>query len=123
VALGIGINVDMRDFPDEIAGIATSMYLESGGSFDLRSVLDSVLRVFGPLYDQGQNGETAPIISRYKDLCLNIGRTVILTKAVTGERVTGTAFGVDDGGGLIIRLPDGGEYTARSGEISLREYQ
>ncbi len=107
VVLGIGVNVNIKDFPDELREIATSMYLETGRITDRRLVLSSILKIFGSLYDEASWDENAQVIGRYKELCLNIGKPVILTKAVTGERVEGVGADIDANGGLIIRLADG----------------
>ncbi len=51
LVIGIGINVSTQSFPDEIADIATSLYLEYGVALDKSAVLSEVLKSFAPLYD------------------------------------------------------------------------
>jgi BirA family biotin operon repressor/biotin-[acetyl-CoA-carboxylase] ligase len=119
VVLGIGVNVNIKAFPAGIAAIATSLYLETGETFDCSHIMESILEAFAPLYDKALEGDSALITARYKRLCLNIGKTAVLTNTVTGERIAGLALDVDGGGGLVMRLEDGSVYTARSGEVSI----
>ncbi|MDR1703237.1 MAG: biotin--[acetyl-CoA-carboxylase] ligase [Clostridiales bacterium] len=121
VVLGIGVNVNIKKFPTDIAGIATSMYLETGGAFDSVLIMESILQAFTPLYYKALDGDSALIIARYKQLCLNIGEVVTLTNTVTGERITGLVLDVDGGGGLVMRLEYGSVYTAWSGEVTFNE--
>ncbi|HEX7879969.1 MAG TPA: biotin--[acetyl-CoA-carboxylase] ligase, partial [Candidatus Eisenbacteria bacterium] len=56
VVLGIGVNVGQRaaDFPEELAGIATSMSIEAGRPVDRVLAFQSIVESFEQGYDQMQ---------------------------------------------------------------------
>jgi len=49
--LGIGINVNNESFPEEIRGIASSLRLECGRSFEKKEIIEAVWRRFYVYYD------------------------------------------------------------------------
>lgn len=46
VVIGIGINANMKEFPDEIKDIASSLYIESGKHVKRAYVIEAVGRYF-----------------------------------------------------------------------------
>jgi BirA family biotin operon repressor/biotin-[acetyl-CoA-carboxylase] ligase len=44
IVLGIGVNVNNAVFPEELNGLATSLYLETGKLWHLKSLLDEILQ-------------------------------------------------------------------------------
>ena len=49
--IGVGINVNMESFPEEMADKATSLYLESGHPFDRAQVVGLVMKHFEENYE------------------------------------------------------------------------
>ena len=49
--IGVGINVNMDSFPEEMADKATSLYLESGHLFDRAEVTGLVMKHFEENYE------------------------------------------------------------------------
>ena len=49
--IGVGINVNMESFPEEMADNATSLYLESGHPFDRAQVVGLVMKHFEENYE------------------------------------------------------------------------
>ena len=49
--IGIGLNVDQRTFPDELKEIATSLYLETGNSFEMELVTSRLISELEKLAD------------------------------------------------------------------------
>lgn len=52
VVVGIGINVNIREFPEEISSTATSLLLESGHSVRRAVLVDHVLRAWEEYYTE-----------------------------------------------------------------------
>lgn len=46
VIVGFGININQQSFNDEIKGIATSLYLETGISYDKNDIMDELIKQF-----------------------------------------------------------------------------
>ncbi len=50
--IGVGINVNMESFPEEMADKATSLYLESGHPFNRAQVVGLVMKHFEENYER-----------------------------------------------------------------------
>lgn len=110
--VGIGINVARREFPDELAPIATSLARAGASDLDraslaieLLSLLDEELAAF----------ERAPraIAARLREHDALCGRAVLLD----GDS-RGVADGIDESGRLRVRTADG-VVLANAGEVRL----
>ena len=101
--LGIGLNVNGLDFPDEIRGIATSLRLAAGGQamFDRNQLAATVLGEFGHLYPQDLGDEGFGEIQEFlhRRSCL-LGRKVGVTSA--GGEIEGLVEGFGPNGELIL---------------------
>lgn len=130
VVVGIGINVNTREFPMEIMETATSLLLEKGKLFDddqvkadmkvfNRSLLAAkVLEHLEPNYERFlQNGDMGFLLEEYNKMLINRHRQV---KIVGGrEELTGIAKGINEQGELLIETKDG-LIEICSGEVSVR---
>jgi BirA family biotin operon repressor/biotin-[acetyl-CoA-carboxylase] ligase len=105
--LGIGVNVTTREFPSELAGIATSLAL-SGVEEDTESVLAGLLRSL----DEWLGTPHARVLEAWRQ-----------RDALTGQRVRwaagdGVASGIDDSGALMVETSSGA-ITLDAGEVHL----
>ena len=57
-------------------------------------------------------------LPEYRSRSLLLGQEIVFSRA--GERFEAVAVGIDDDGGLQVRLADGRTDTLRSGEVSVR---
>ena len=120
VTVGMGINVNTREFPDDLKDIATSLYLETGRKYDRAGLLGQAMVRFEALYAEflEQGGVFAPFKERYRAKCLNIGKEV---KVIGGETYLATALDITPEGELIVKRKDNGaEEVVFSGEVSIR---
>jgi BirA family biotin operon repressor/biotin-[acetyl-CoA-carboxylase] ligase len=110
VIIGVGINVQPAAYPPDVALRATSLEGELGRAFDRGTVLGEVL---AGLWD-GVAG-----LERNRGDILQAWRAA--SPSATGTRVEwdmkhGTTAGIDDGGALLVKTPDGVERII-SGEL------
>lgn len=119
VVIGIGLNVNVCEFPQDIRNKATSMYLETGKTYDMQKIIDDILLSFAKYYDIFLKTSDMKLLKEeYNNSLINYNR---LVKAISsGEKMTGTALGIDDDGELVIRKNDGTIISIRSGEVSVR---
>lgn len=113
VVLGIGVNVCVD--PAALEGRATSIAGEAGVPADRLVVAAAVLaRLFDRL-DELESGAQRTLLDAWRARSVAWwGRDV---EVVCGaQRVRGTALDIDEGGGLVIRLPDGRRETILAGE-------
>ena len=59
--IGIGLNVNQTDFPEEITQTATSMALSTGQSFDRKAIFAELMSSLEALYLRARSGKTEQI--------------------------------------------------------------
>lgn len=111
LVLGIGINVNMGEFPLPLQGIATSMSLAAGRRFDRLRVLGAIFEEFASLYDSLPYG----LIDSYRPLCATLGARVKVE--CSGESVEDVAEDVDAAGALVLA---GGRVVSAGEVVHLR---
>jgi BirA family biotin operon repressor/biotin-[acetyl-CoA-carboxylase] ligase len=118
LVLGIGLNVNQErdDFPDEFRDQATSLRIETGRK---QSRLPLVLKLLGSLEELylafEQNG-FAPLRDELRQSSAVIGKRV--TVQVGAYTLEGTVEDLDDEGRLLMRLDTGSTTILTSGEVS-----
>lgn len=119
VVIGIGINLTVEDFPEEIKDKATSLKRECGLAPDTEQMAAAVLERFEENYERFlAAGNLSPFKEEYDRLLANKGREV---KVQEKEReLAGTCLGIDDAGELLVQTSDGSCETVFAGEVSVR---
>jgi BirA family biotin operon repressor/biotin-[acetyl-CoA-carboxylase] ligase len=103
---GIGINIGQRRFPDDLAALATSLFLETGLEFRRDDLLDALL-------------ESVTISSQEQVIEQWQARsTWARGKAVQVEGgITGITAGLTESGYLLVRTPQGHMETIIAGGV------
>lgn len=117
--VGIGINCRQtaRDFPVDIAKIATSLAMEAKRDIAPAGLIAAMIRSLQEM-DSRLLTEKQAILDAYRADCVTLGQSVSI---VRGDAVSyGTALDIDGDGGLLIRMTDGSLQTVSSGEVSIR---
>ena len=115
VVAGIGVNVGPMDFPEELAGVATSISNACGHAVGRSRFCAELINEMNALYPQLESGA---FMAESRARSNVIGREIDVLRG--GERYPATALDIDDAGSLIVRTPEGEIETLRSGEISVR---
>ena len=119
LACGVGINVNQKEFPEEVKKTADSLALELGTDVDREVLLASVLRHFLDCYDSFL--ETMDLRGQkelYESFLVNKGRVVEVLDP-KGEW-QGTAIGIEKTGELLVQRKDGSVEAVYAGEVSVR---
>lgn len=103
--LGIGINVNFTELPEEIAATATSIAIEKGIQVDIDDVLKHLLAELDIYYNVYRARGFAWILDKWMQYQTTIGKDV--TVGLSEGCVEGKAVAVDDTGSLIVELPSG----------------
>jgi len=115
VVLGIGINVNWTDLPQQLADSATSVALELGHCADLDECLNLVISRLEQAEALHRKGLGA-VLQSWRSFDATPGREVKLAR--NGKQVIGRAVGVDDRGHLVVDLPSGETVTlTAAGEL------
>lgn len=119
VVVGIGVNVNQTDFPEEIKDMASSICLEIGQEVNRAELLGTFLNIFEEYYEIFLETEDLSRLSdEYNQMLVNRGKEVKIIEK-DQERIL-TAIGIDNKGGLIVENKDGQRETIISGEVSVR---
>lgn len=109
--VGIGVNLSTTVFPDEITGIAGSVFPNDASRCEvIADITDNLLELC-------ENLSAPELIEEYKSRMFILGGTVEYIK--NGRRCRGVAADVNEAGNLIVELADGTDVLS-SGEISLK---
>ncbi len=118
VVVGIGINVNVKSFPDELKDLATSLYIETGKTYKRAAIMADVLEAFEAYYEIFLKTEDlSGIMEEYNSMLINIGKEVRVISPV--KEYMAVSKGINKNGELLI-IKDGKEETIVSGEVSVR---
>lgn len=119
VVVGVGINVNMTVFPDDIKDIAGSVYTQTGFKTDRGRVVAAVMKRFEDNYDAYmQTLDLSLLKKEYEERLINRDQTVKVLDP-RGE-YEATARGITLGGALVIEKEDGSVAEVNAGEVSVR---
>lgn len=119
VVAGIGINVNNRQFPPDLADKASSLLLETGREHNRASLICAVMEAFEGLYGELiKTGDLSRLRDEYNQSMVNLDRQVRVLSP--GREFEGTARGITAGGELMVEREDGTAALISSGEVSVR---
>ncbi len=122
VVVGIGVNVNQEtsDFPEEIRGIAGSIAMAVGHPVRRARLTACMIEEMDNLRRDWPSGR-ADYLRAYREMCISIGREVLVTDARhTGAFAKhGFCEAVNDDFSLRIRYEDGSYENVSSGEVSV----
>ena len=116
--IGVGINVNIKEFPEEMADKATSLYLESGKEFDRSQIPGLVMEAFEKYYEKfAATCDLSGLKEEYESILANYNQPV---RVLAKEPYEGVARGITDGGELLVEKTDGTIVAVSAGEVSVR---
>ena len=101
VIVGIGINVGVRKFPDELAEIATSVWRESGREIEREDLLEEVVKRMVHLV-AGIEGEFSDLLDAWRQRCALTGKWVACL--ISEQSAQGLVRGVSEAGELLLEI-------------------
>ncbi len=118
VVIGVGINVNARSYPPELADKATSFLLEAGHPFERKEVLARVLEIFEGYEELFEKTADLSLLKEdYESLLANKGEAV---RVLADPPFEGRALGIDERGRLLVKREDGSVVLVGAGEVSVR---
>ncbi|MEW6740403.1 MAG: biotin--[acetyl-CoA-carboxylase] ligase [Nitrospirota bacterium] len=117
IGIGININLEAGDMPDEIKACATSIKNESGDAQSRTLIAIEIIKELDRWYSMLLNSGKKPVIEEWLKLSSTIGRAV---KVTVGNNVfTGIAGTIDEEGMLMLKLPDNTVKKISAGDVTI----
>ena len=119
VTVGVGINVNRTEFPEEIRETASSLCLECGHTVKRAPLIAAVMERLEDNYDIFlRTLDLSGLLERYSALLVNRDREVMVLG--TKGQYRAYALGINSTGELIVRREDGSTEEIFAGEVSVR---
>lgn len=116
--LGIGVNVNppAGGFPDELSGLAGSIFDSQSYDADARSRLAA--QILQNFWDYYKNLAHKPFLSEYRERSMLLGRGIFVIEGDAVQKAQ--ALDIDDNCRLVVRFEDNAEKALSSGEVSIK---
>lgn len=119
VTVGVGINVNLTEFPEEIRETATSLCLECGHVVKRAPLIAAIMKRMEKNYEIFlKTGDLTGLMDKYSEMLVNKDRDVMILGVK--EQYRAHAIGINQTGELIVRREDGSEEAIYAGEVSVR---
>ena len=107
--IGIGANMQTEQFPPDVEN-AASLDADVSRADMIAAIADHLWEILDDGYES--------YIDYYRSHSMLLGKAITFIR--DGVTTPATAIGIDEIGGLVVRLEDGSVITLRSGEITVR---
>lgn len=119
VGIGINVNIDDNEFPEDIKQIASSLKIETKSKVSRQKLVGKILNNFEILYNKFVNDND---IKASIDICREnsavIGRDILVINH--GKSIKAKVLDIDKEGRLVVEYEDGSSENLISGEVSIR---
>lgn len=119
MGIGVNVNIEEKDFPEELRDIASSLLIEHGGKINRQELTAKILNNFEALYldflSSSSMKESIDICRSFSAILnkeINIIKNQVVTPALVKD--------IDDEGRLLVEYLDGRTEWLISGEVSIR---
>ncbi|KMT22038.1 biotin--[acetyl-CoA-carboxylase] ligase [Clostridium cylindrosporum] len=118
IIVGIGINVNQAEIPDEISHKATSLKVELSKHIERKIIVSNILNEFEKNYKVFKEDGIAPFIGELKKYSALIGKDVLISNPF--KTFNGKVVDIDSEGYLVVEDEDGNLQSIVGGDISIR---
>ena len=119
VVVGVGLNINQREFAEEIRDTATSFAAVLGRPLSRAKLTCSFWRHFEEIYETFlAHGGLGPLRAEYEETLVNRGREVRVLDPTAP--FVGRALGIEEDGALRVERADGKVLAVTAGEVSGR---
>jgi len=119
LGIGVDVNLDSADFPQDLRKTATSLKIESGQPVDRAELAVAILRELDGDYDRIRRGQFELVAAEWRQRCGTLGRQVTIH---IGDRVIrGRAESLDAEGALLLRTQHGRLERIIGGDVTMEK--
>ncbi len=113
---GVGLNVNQREFPPELAPVATSLFLETGAEQNPEFLLPALARSIESHLNILETSGATAVLRLFEAASSYVAGRRVRVELPAGE-ITGTTAGLTAEGFLRVRCGDGSEVTVTAGGV------
>ncbi len=117
IGMGLNVNHEREQFPEEIRDIATSLAIEKGEKINRARLIQEVMLKLETLYRQYLQHGFMPIKLLWEGYAISIGKEI--TARTLNGTIRGWARGITEEGVLILEDHDGAIHYIHSADISV----
>ena len=118
LGIGVNLNVDPEEFPEEFRSLATSLCAFAGRPINRAAFARRLYRRMESVLDLHAAAGFEALRKRYEAYFAMPGRRITVTGA-DGRAVHGVAVGIDDGAALLFERDDGARERVLAGDVTL----
>ncbi len=119
VIVGIGLNVNQYQFPEEIKNIAASLKLILKKKISIKSLSESIIREFHWIYNnQYKKNKLKNILKAWKMHSDTINKNVVVFSL--NKKIPGKATGIDEDCNLLLKLKSKKIIKIIEGDVQVR---
>lgn len=119
VVIGIGINANFTEFPEELRETATSLQQQLGYPVDRGAIICMTMKIFEIYYERFMETQSMKgLAEEYQQMLVNLDRQVRVLEP--GNEYSGVARGIDETGQLLVEKENGETVAVYAGEVSVR---
>ena len=119
IGVGINVNINRDEFPEELRDIASSLSEVKGGEISRVEFFRALLEEFDKLYREVNAAGFDKIIERWRKYNVTLGKNIRVISASDGDSFTGKAIDLNHDGALVVETADGLR-TVYAGDVSIR---
>lgn len=118
VILGIGLNLNIREFPKELKTTASSVFLETKKHLEKKMVFKTLCRQLDDCYMMLKHNKAADLLTEWRHYTILLGQQVIIE--LPDKKIEGKVIDISRDGALIIMRSDGKIVNVVAGVCHLR---
>jgi BirA family biotin operon repressor/biotin-[acetyl-CoA-carboxylase] ligase len=116
LGIGIDVNCEREDFPNDLEGVVTSLKMETGSAQDRVSLAVQVLAALDECYELALT-DFETVVDEWAKLCTTLGHQIVVTMGQ--RRVEGFAQALDSDGALLVRCDSGQLERILGGDLAV----
>lgn len=120
IVIGIGLNVNVKEFPEELRNIATSIQIHTGKEESRSQVLATILNKLDEFYKIWLKDGLKPFLSTLNGGSILKNKQIIVELA--NNEIEGRVKEIAEDGTLIIIKNDGKDMKIPSGEVHIKRF-
>lgn len=120
IGIGLDVNLDESDFPNELKSMATSLQLEYRKPILRSSIAVNLLKALDEDYIRIQNGQFKAVSEEWESQCITLQKRVRIHQM--DRIIDGYAESLDSEGALMVRTATGHLERITGGDVTIEKY-